>query len=771
MALLDYKVSIGYDFDQKHEEDDERRVADTFRVVSLSFSNLGGPEVVQEYFSEFGHRGYEDRIYGNLGEYYLAKRRYDDAAKTYEAFVALYPFHRQSPRFGMRVVEIFAQGDFPKLVLEAKKTFASRYGLQSEYWRHYRPEEMPEVLGYLRSNLKDLANHFHAQYQNTAVADGKEAHYGEALRWYGEYLASFPADAESPAINYQLADLRLEHGDFGEAAKQYERTAYDYPTHAKSAAAGYAAVYAYRKQLATLAEDQREPVARATVASSIRFVDAFPQHEQAAAVLGAAADDLYALKDYPPAATAAQRVVDDYPGADVAIRRTAWTVVAHSSFELADYPRAERAYAQVLAVAPADDPDRAALTDNLAASIYKQGEAANAAQDYRAAADHFLRIRAAAPTSSIRPNAEYDAAAALIKLQDWAAAAGVLEAFRAAYPKHALQPEVTKQIAAVYRESGQLARAAGEYDRVAAESRDPAMRGEALLLSGDLYVQSKDAARALDVYARYVSEFPHPAETAIETRHKMAGLRKASGDDAGYYRELTELVRQDADAGGERTARTRTLAARSGLVLAEKLYGEFRAVQLLQPFESSLQVKQRLMDQLTRSLDGLVEYGIADVTAAATYYIAETYSEFSRALAESQRPADLSAAELAEYDSALEEEAYPFEEKAIGVHEKNLELLRTGVVNAWTEKSLGRLAALVPGRYARNELSDGFLGSIDSYAYRSPASAMPAPAPAVGEAAAPVAPASEPSAAPAEQTTQAVPAAGEHEVVAHAASH
>ena len=45
MALLDYKLSIGYDFDQRHEEEDERRVADTFRVISLSFSNLGGTEV------------------------------------------------------------------------------------------------------------------------------------------------------------------------------------------------------------------------------------------------------------------------------------------------------------------------------------------------------------------------------------------------------------------------------------------------------------------------------------------------------------------------------------------------------------------------------------------------------------------------------------------------------------------------------------------------------------------------------------------------------
>src|SRR4029077_16990476 len=125
VALLDYKVSIGYDFDQTHDEDDDRRVADTFRVVSLSLSNLGGPETIQEYFSKFGNRSYEDRIYSNLGEHYLSKLRYDDAAKTYKAFIALYPFHRAAPRFSMRVIETFTQGGFPKLVLESKREFAS----------------------------------------------------------------------------------------------------------------------------------------------------------------------------------------------------------------------------------------------------------------------------------------------------------------------------------------------------------------------------------------------------------------------------------------------------------------------------------------------------------------------------------------------------------------------------------------------------------------------------------------------------------------------
>jgi tetratricopeptide (TPR) repeat protein len=727
IALLDYKVSIGYDFDDTHAEDDERRVTDTFRVISLSLNNLGGSEAVPEYFSTFGNRSYEDRVYNNLGEHYLAKLRYDDAAKTFKAFVALYPFHRAAPRFSMRVVETFTQGEFPILVLESKREFASKYGLQAEYWRHFSPEESPEVLAYLKANLKDLATHYHAEYQGTEDTDEKLASFREARQWYGDYLESFPTDADSPPINYQLADLLLENENFGEAAGQYERTAYEYEPHAQSAAAGYAAVYAYREQLKVAGEEQQDLVKQDTVASSLRFADTFPDHEHAAVVLGAAADDMYEMKDYLAAIESAQRVIDTYPDAEMAVRRSAWIVVAHGSFELGEYPQAEHAYAQVLTVTPEDDESHAEFVDNLAASIYKQGELANHAQDYRSAADHFLRIRSAAPTSTIRATAEYDAGAALIRLEDWTAAAEVLEAFRSTFPEHELQAEATKQIAFAYRENEQLSRAAEEYERIASESDDPAIRSEALLVAGDLYEQSDDPDCALHVYLLFVEEFPQPVETALETRLKIAEIHKAAHDQSLYQDELEEIVRIEAEAGPDRTARTRTIAGRSALVLAEQLYEDFVAVKLLQPFEISLQEKQQQMDGTIEAMGRLVDYEIAEVTAAATYYMAETYFDFSRSLAESERPTDLEPVELAEYELVLEEEAFPFEEKAIDLHEENLELLQAGVFNAWTENSLGKLAELVPGRYAKNEMSHDFLGAIDSYVYRTPTSQIYGP--------------------------------------------
>jgi hypothetical protein len=145
------------------------------------------------------------------------------------------------------------------------------------------------------------------------------------------------------------------------------------------------------------------------------------------------------------------------------------------------------------------------------------------------------------------------------------------------------------------------------------------------------------------------------------------------------------------------------------------------------------------MDAALKAFDALVDYEVADVTAGATYYMAEMYFDFSQALMDSERPDGLDEAELRDYEMVLEEEAFPFEELAIEVHEKNLELLSVGVFNKWIERSLVKLAAMMPGRYAKFETSPGLIPSIDHYAYRAPRASRPEPegreldVPATGE--------------------------------------
>jgi tetratricopeptide (TPR) repeat protein len=428
-------------------------------------------------------------------------------------------------------------------------------------------------------------------------------------------------------------------------------------------------------------------------------------------------DDLFGMKEHEQALAAANKLLAVFPGADVDVARDAWLVIGHSSYELLRYSEAESAYLKVLGMLPAEGKTRDALIDNLAASIYQQGEQANAAQDYRAAADHFLRVGRAAPTSTIKPNAEYDAAAALIQLKDWEAAASVLVGFRANFPENPLQPEVTRKIAYVYKENGQLSLAANEYERIERESQDDEIRRDALMVAAELYEQDGNSGRALEVYRRYVGYFPEPVEPNLETRNKIARILKAQDDRTAYRHELQQIVAIDASAGSERTPRTRLLAGQAALVLAERDFDAFAAVELVNPFEVNLQRKRELMKKATQSFSQLVDYEIGEITAAATFYLAEIYADFSKALTTSERPEGLSAMEREQYELAIEEQAYPFEEKAIQVHESNLELMSRGVYNVWIEKSLQKLAEAVPARYDKPEESSDIIGSLETYIF------------------------------------------------------
>jgi cellulose synthase operon protein C len=712
-ALLDHKIRTGYDFGKPKDPLEAQRVDDTYRVISLSFSNLGGAEAVNAYFDKLGKRSYEVNVYGNLGEHYLDKLRYNDAALAYKAFVKRDRYHKVAPHYDTRVIDIYKRGGFPKLVIDANKEFVVSYGLKSPYWNHFDIKDSPEVVGYVKASLKELANHYHALYQEKKFEKDKPENFREAMRWYRDHLDSFPQEPESPAINHQLAELLLENASFAEAAIEFERTAYAYPAHDKSAAAGYAAVYAHRKALAGVATDDRHKAVQEAIRSSLKFSDTFPQHEKAALVMSAAIDDIFESKNHAFAVATSRKFIAMFPHAEQPLRRTAWVTLAHSSFELGQFKDAEESYVQALPLLAESDKARANLVENLAASIYKQGEEAGRQGDPRTAAQHFLRVAQAAPTSAIRPNADYDGAVALMQLKDWDGAAQVLTAFRSNYPGHKLLPEVTKKVAHVYREAGKLALAAAEYERTESESKDVEVRTAALQLAGELYVQANETDKAVAVYRRYIASFPKPLDVAIETRFRIAGLLKSRSDAAAYQAELKTIVAADAAGGKDRTDRTRYLAASSLVVLTEPAFEQYAQIKLVEPFDKNLAKKKTALKQVKDGFEAILRYEIADTTAAASYYLAEMYYDFNRSLVESQRPRNLNAQEKEQYELALEEQAYPFEEKAIEVHQKNTDLVKLGVYNKWVEKSFGKLARLVPARYAKFEESSGYVETFD----------------------------------------------------------
>jgi TolA-binding protein len=706
-ALLDRKVVDGRIDLEAQSRGERERVEDTLRAVSLSFWYQDGPQSVAGYFQRRGTRPYEDLVYASLGDLYLEKERYSDAAITYRSFVERYPVHRQAPMFQVRVIDAYEQGRFPEQVLAAKKEFVTRYALSEEYWRHHSKEEAPEVLAALKSNVTELAEHYHAVAQQTH----ERADYDEAARWYQAFLNDFPSDPAAPGVNFLLGELYFESGRYERAALAYERTAYEYPPHAKSAEAGYAALLAYERHEAALEGEARKQWHRRGTESALRFGASFPEHPQAPTVLARAAEDLFSAGELTRARSTGRAVVSRYPQADPRLLRTAWTVVGHSAFDLGDYPEAETAYQQSLARTPRGDADRGKLTERLAASVYKQGEASREAGDLRGAVAHFLRVGEVAPEASIRATAEYDAAAALISLEDWSASARVLEDFRARYPEHPLNGEVTRNLAAAYLESGQFAKAAGEFETLS-RSGDPQLRREASLQAAELYERAGRPEQAIAAYGNYVTAFPRPAEPAIEARQKLAELNAARSNGTRERFWLGEIIKADRAAGPERSARTRFLAAKAQMVLAEDSFAAYRAVRLVEPLRPNLKLKKQRMEQALEAYGTAADYGVAEVATAATFRIASIYYDFSRAMLKSERPRELDGEALEEYELMLEEQAYPFEEKAIEVHEVNVHRIPAGTYDEWVKKSLAQLAELMPARYAKKEEGETLVARI-----------------------------------------------------------
>lgn len=685
-------------------------VEDTFRVLSISFSYMEGPASITEFLNERGHPEYSYVVYINLGDLYLDKERFVDAAEAYEAFVAQDPYHPKSPLLQVEVIEAYKRGGFPSLVLEGKKGFVERYGMDGDFWRRNPRAENTGVEAHLKANLTDLAKYYHAEAQR----GGKRSDYQEAARYYRKYLAYFPGEPDTANTNFLLAEILFESGRFEDATDEYERTAYAYPDHERSAEAAYAAILAYREHEKTLADEVKSNWHSRYLDSGLKFADTYPDHPESGAVLTTVAEDLFAQREFDLAIAVGQAVVGKQPPVEPALARTAWTVIAHSQFDLTNFAMAEDAYYRLRTFTPVGDLIAAQqIKDRIASSIYKQGEQARDAGDLETAVAHFRRLGQAVPDSDIRITAEYDAAAALINLAAWDRASSVLEQFRADYPDSEFADDVTQKLAVTYLESGRGIDAAQEFERIAvAESSTDDVRREALWKAAGLYKDSNTMSNEQRVLSDIIVLYPNPVSESIEARFRLLEISRAQGDGAAVTARLDELIRVDATAGAQRSDRTRYLAAKASLELAEPVLRRFTVVKLNQPLADSMKLKRSLMEDVIKVYTSAADYGVAEVTTAATYRLGEVYEQFSSDLMDSERPGNLDEAALEQYDLLLEEQVFPFEEKAIDLYKANTDRASDGVYDEWVKKSFDRLAGLMPARYAKVERSEDVVTAL-----------------------------------------------------------
>ena len=712
ITALDYVFEQGNVPGDRGGQVDNAQTEDIYRAISLSFSYLGGADAIEAYLKKSGNSVYEQAFYRHLADYYLSRDRYTDAAKTYQAYSSKYPLSPSSAGYSMRIIEAYQQGGFYELATGARKDFAVRFGPESAYWKQLDAENRQLTDELQKDNIRALASYYHARYQKLKPGKAKQDSYKQAMHWYREYYYLFPHDEYAPRMSKLLAELYLENDDYRDAVVEFERIAKNDPTSALAPESAYAALFAHREHLKKLPASRQRAAREHIADQSLTFAENYPDHAEAGTVLTAAAYDFLVLKNFSAATDTAKQAISNYPDSDQSQIQAAWIVMADAEFEAGQFADAEKSYSRILRTYTFDTEKQAALTENLAASIYKQADHARKRYDHATAAQHFLRLNRIAPNASLSPSAQYEAASSLVSIGDWSRAAVVLEDFQKQNPTHELAEASTRNLAAIYQKNDDLLKSAAKLEVIAQKDVDSDVRREALLQAAEMYSKANSQADALRVYRQYTQQFPSPVEDAVETYRMIADIYKSLGDINNYHHYLRKVISANTEAGKTRTDRTHYLAAQSQLVLAEVDIDRFMAVELKKPFKKNMDLKKKKMATALDSLTRLLEYQVSNTTTAATYYIAEIYLHFSQALTSSERPKGLNDLELEQYELALEEQAYLFEEKAISIYEKNTELLDAGIHDPWIDKSIAQLSTLFPAQYAKQEQKSDYLQSL-----------------------------------------------------------
>lgn len=689
-------------------------VKDTLRVMGLSLSYLEGAKSIAALQAELGGRGaYEYLLYQQLGQLYLEQKRFTDSAETYQHFVQYNPDSDFAPSFSIKVIDVYQEGNFPSLILPAKQEFAERYGISSNYWTSRKGVIGDNSLAYLHQSLQELAQFEHAQAQSFKAKNSSDAmpSFARAAKWYREFVQTFAKDAQVAEMTFLLAECLNEAGDLPAAMDTYEQVAYGYLDKLRGADAGYAAILLPQQLIQSarsLPDNRLEEWQGRKIQNALNFADVYKTDPRAVAVLAEAANDLLQQNRYVDAKTIAERVIAWQPPADGSLLFSSWLILGHSRFETKEYAAAEQAYVQVLNLLPAyakqpGAPSAQQVRERIAASIYQQADASLTFGDKDAAIAQLLRITQITPDTEIAVKAQYDAGVYLIEQEKWAQAENVYLGFRKKYSQHQLAATLPAKMVLIYQSQNKWQQAADELVVMERTSSDPDVKRQSLYMGAELYEKSGKRTQALEQYRRYATEYPRPLANNLEAQFKLTELYRASGekDKRNYW--LQNIINTHQRAGSSKTERSTYLAASAQTELAQPAYVEFERIHLTLPLKTSLQRKRAAMEKALKAQEQILGYGVAEFTTEASFKIGEVYAQLSRDLMSSQRPKDLDELALEQYEILLEEQAYPFEEKAIEIHQANAQRSWKGTYDQGVQRSFAALAKLLPARYNKTE--------------------------------------------------------------------
>ena len=712
------------------EQAEKSLVTDTLHAVSLSLDKLAGAATI-ETLPELREQHYVWMLYDNLGQYYLEKELFESSAESYRLFVQHHGDDDLTPIMHQKMIETYVAGSFPRQAFDEKENYAKAYGIYSDYAK-IRNGVPNAILPTMQSYLDELARNYHARGQEVQkeMADleaddkkldpkkkkdkleslDKEALIAldKAAFFYRQFVDTFPQNEKVDEYIFLRAEALFAANRFDESIADYERVAYQGQTPIADdygADAGYAAVVAFENHIQGLKREKEINSWRAqAVDSMLRFAEKYHQDERSPSVLTNAAEYIFSLEDFARSLQIASDLIEHNPNLDPTLKKTAYGIQAHSLFKLERFAEASDSYLKQRELVDVNSEEHGQITERLASAIYKNSETIIASDEKQAAVEELLRLKELTPDSPVRITAQYDAASLLIELQKWSRAIGELEELRQLYPDHELAVEFPRKLAFSYEKNENWANAAKEYLQLSENDPDLELRRESLFLAATMFENNQELETAITHFKSYNKLYPAPFSTMMEARYKLAQNYLKLNDTEKRLYWLDQLVAGETEAGKQSTDRSRWLGAWANAEYGDFYAQQFNNIAITLPLDKSLPAKNQPLEEATNRYQAAADSGIFEFVTLSAYKIGEMYQSFATALRQSPRPQGLGADEQALYTEILEEQAGPFDELAMELHQSNIERAWEGEYNKWISQSFAMMAHLNPTRFAKAEI-------------------------------------------------------------------
>ena len=260
-----------------------------------------------------------------------------------------------------------------------------------------------------------------------------------------------------------------------------------------------------------------------------------------------------------------------------------------------------------------------------------------------------------------------------------------------------------EKLAYIYLNNKQYNKAANEFVYIYNREKNVAKKREILLSIADLYKKAGNRDQALKMQKEYVKVYKSPLSDYVNTLDEIATYYKDNRNLNLEKKYLVEIV-NISKKYKQLPAEVKRYIAKANLRFAYFEYQVFARAKLHRPLKKTLKNKIKLMKNVLKKYDEVINIGDFELTSEATYNIANIYYVLSKDILGSQRPKGLSDDEYEQYTIILEDQAYPFEDKSIEIHKKNLSLTQKGGMNKWVTRSLETLRKIQPVRYGKNEV-------------------------------------------------------------------